>query len=224
MKKSQRLRLSALQTREAASLSETEQTELATLTALAAQHPDPAQDVDEAASPTSSVSSAPTFRSTLLGSLAAIRSKVAVGADLVTARAAIVTLTTERDQARAELATAQAAHAAALATAQAATAAATAQRDAIAGYFGLAATDLAGLDAAAVGALLTKRVSADAAEKLAELGFPAAQIPAATTAAGSAADNLSDLHAQMREEKDPKKLGELAARANALRDKLWGTN
>jgi hypothetical protein len=228
MRKSQRLRLSALLAKDQKDLSADERSELTTLQALAAQHPDAAQDTDDPASPTSQTSpssSAASFKSTLIGSLATLRDKAAVGADLVTARAAIIALTTERDQARADLAAAQTASATQATTLRAEITALTAQRDAFAGFFGITVSDLAAKDTAGIAELLKTRISAEATEQIAALGQPMAALPKQTGGnGGGALETLEDLHAQMREEKDLKKLGQLAAKANALRDKLWANN
>ncbi|HVT74577.1 MAG TPA: hypothetical protein VHD61_15695 [Lacunisphaera sp.] len=55
-----------------------------------------------------------------------------------------------------------------------------------------------------------------------ELGFNAGDLPAKTENPGGESATLAELQTQMAAEKDPTKLGQLAARANALRNKAWG--
>lgn len=227
MSKTQRSRLAALLAKDQATLSADEKTELANLQALAAQHPDASKDTDEpaaaaapapAATATGTTPTASTFKTALIGALSTLRDKAAIGTDLATARAELTqaradlaTRTTELTQARSDIA-----------TAQAQVTSLSAQLGTFAAYFGLTVADLVGKDAATVTGLLATKISAEATEQIASLGVPVGQLPQQTAGnGGGAAETLEELQAQMKDEKDPKKLGQLAARANALREKLW---
>lgn len=89
---------------------------------------------------------------------------------------------------------------------------------------GFKAEEMAGKSADDVKKALNARVETRSGERLAELGFPVSGLPASaeTASAAGTGDALADIQAQLGTEKDPKKAGELAAKANALRDKQWG--
>lgn len=189
MKKSQRLRLAELLAKDQATLAATEKTELASLQGLATQHPDAAKDTaDEPAAAAAVPAAATGFKSALMGALATLREKAAVGADLASARtdltaarATIATLTTERDQARADTA-----------TAQASMASISAEFTAFAGYFGIKVSDCAGKDAAAVHGLLAQKISIEAAEQVAALGQPMTQLPKQTASGAAEPTTLAE--------------------------------
>jgi hypothetical protein len=212
MKKSQRSRLAALRAKSQADLSEDEKKELQTLEALAAQYPDETKDEDDTAT-----AAAPTgLRAAVAKALHGLRNPNNVAADLVAARAQVATITTERDTARADVTardTTIAAHVASIS-------ALTAQVATFAAFFGLKPAELTGKDSAALTALLAEKVSAQAAEQLAGAGVPQAQLPKVTQTE-AAADTYDGIVAQMAAEKDPVKLGQLAAKANALRNAQW---
>lgn len=243
MKKSQRARLAELTAKAEADRTAIEKAEFAFLSQLATAHPDAAKDVDDtssaaagnAASPATAAASPaaganapppapavaaaqPPAGPTLRGFIQSLRGGAAVGADLVAARqtiaerdATIATLTTERDQARNDVA-----------AAQATIASLNSQLATFSAFFGLAAADLAGKKPAEVNALIQQKISAEAIERLAGAGAPAAGLPAPSSSPSASGDALEDIQAQMKTEKDPEKLGQLAKRANALRDKAWG--
>lgn len=219
MKKSQRARLAELNAKAEADRSAAEKTEHAALTQLATLHPDASKDIDDAnpaaaanaapastvaASPAAGANAPPAPAGTLRGFIQSLRSGAQTGSELVTARQQIATLTTERDQAR-----------------QSATVL-VAQVNAFAAFFGFSATDLAGKSGADVTALIDRRISEQAAEQVAALGVPPGKLPGKTGSDTGSGESLEELQAAMATERDPVKLGQLAAKANALRDKAWG--
>ncbi len=226
MTKAQRARLAALHalaTRTAA-----ESAELVSLAALASAHPDASKDTDAPAAsapaagtdpstlnPQLSTAGTPAVAAGLAGILqtafASVRSRVAVSADLTTARTHVATVTAECDTARTELAAARSQ----LATVSA-------QFGAVATFFGLKPEQLAGLDAAAATALFSRKVADTATDQVAALGFNVTAVPPpAPGHGGSAADTLEEVQAEMAGCKDPVALGKLAVKANALREKAW---
>lgn len=94
---------------------------------------------------------------------------------------------------------------------------------AVATAVGVKVEEIAGKPAGDVQKVFTARIDARAGERLAELGFPTSGLPASaeTAAAGNSGDDLADIQAQLKTERDPVKAGQLAAKANALRDKQW---
>jgi hypothetical protein len=231
MTKAQRARLAALHalaTRTAA-----EDAELVSLKTLATAHPDTSKDTDApaAAAPAAASPAAPAnspasgespaglaqppapagLAGILQTAFASVRSRVAVSADLTTARAHVATVTAERDTARTDLA-----------AARSQLSALSSQLSAMAGFFGLKPEQLAGLDAAAATALVSRRIADTATEQVAALGFNVTAVPpTAPGNGGSAADTLEEVQSEMAGCKDPVALGKLAAKANALREKAW---
>lgn len=126
----------------------------------------PATPAVEAAAPTG-------LAGVLATAFSSVRSRVTVSAELTAARAQIGTLTTERDQARTDLA-----------AANAQVAAAAAQLSAVAAFFGLNPSDLAGKKAAECTALLTQKISAATTEQVASLGFNVGTLPKQADAEG----------------------------------------
>lgn len=160
--------------------------------------------------PAASAASAGSLRAVIQGALAgaaAARGGSNVAAQLTELRTQLATATTERDQARADLA-----------TSQASLTSATTQVSAFCGLLGITAADLAGKDQAACATFLGARIKSAVGEEIAALGFPAAELPAASAAAGGG-EELADIQSQMATTTDPVALGKLAAKANALRDK-----
>lgn len=164
----------------------------------------PAAPVPAAAAP---AAPAPTLRSMVSAAVAAVKGGQAPAA-------ALATITAERDAAVQRATTAEAD----LATARASLVSAQTAVTAFCRIFGLEAKDLVGKDAAAISALAQNGVNAAIGEQMATLGFPAKDLPTASAAAAAGGDALADIQAQMTETTDPKKLGALAAKANALRD------
>ncbi len=220
MKKSQRLRLAALLGQ--ASLTQAEAAELAQLNALASQHPDAARDTDDtapaaaapvvapaaapaAAAPVTTPAAAPAatpFAGLLATIGAGFRSRAGLSTELTTARASIVALTRERDEARA-----------ALAPEQTARAGLTAQLAAVCAFFGVKPESLAGQTADQLRATFETAIQTAANAQLASMGVSAVTLPAPTAAGG---ESLEDVQAALAKEKDPVKAGLLAAKANKL--------
>lgn len=170
MSKAQRARLTELKAK--TTTTEAEKAELAQLETLAVANPDASKDTD-AAPVTPVTGPAPTtITGVLATAFAAVRNRAAVGADLVAVRAELATRTTELSAARAETVTARAE----TETANALLATATAQIGAIASFFGIKATELAGKDAAACSVLLTQKISDAALDQVAGLGFNAGAV------------------------------------------------
>lgn len=88
---------------------------------------------------------------------------------------------------------------------------------------GVKPDDIAGKPADEVQRIFNARIEARSGERLAELGFPVSGLPvsAETASKSGSGDDYADLQAQLATEKDPAKAGELAARANKLRDQKW---
>lgn len=148
--------------------------------------------------------STPTLGSVLKGAFSSLGDKTKLGADLAQTRADLATANTNLTAARAE-----------------ATAANTAL-DTMAAFFGMKRTELAGKDATAIGALIATKISESAIEELATAGVPPAALPKPSAGTGNAnSDKLEDVQAAMATTTDPKELGRLAAKANALRDAAW---
>lgn len=268
MKKSQRLRLAALQAQ--TSRTEAEAAELATLLALAAAHPDASKDEDDAKpdpKPAAALGLMAKFtaafqdKERLAADNTTLRARIATleaglagtvsladvltsaglkaaelsgksAADILaalrapsesasaTATAQVATLTTERDTARATLGS--------LASALGVSADQLAVTPENLAKFSIAADDAwkkltpvqqaAHLAQAAMNEVIAQRTLA----QVRELGFNADTLPGSSPSAGG--ESLADLQAQMAETKDPVRLGELASRANALRDQQWGKN
>lgn len=135
-----------------------EQTELDGLNVLLAANPPAA---------------AGTFAGVMAGIGAAIRGRTAAGAT-------VAQLTSERDQARASLATAQAD----LATARASLATAGAQVSAFTAFFAIKPDSLAGLTADQLRDTISAAVGAAATAQLGQLGIPAAALPAPDASLG----------------------------------------
>lgn len=210
MKKSQRLRLAALQGQ--ATRTDAEQAELATLQALAAQHPDAAQDSDDTSA------AAPLTAAGFMAKLtAAFNDKAALAQKNSELSARITALETERDQAAAAKASADAllvAANAATAEAQTKLTAATGQIAAFTSALGLKPDSLA--DASAVRAALTAKIDAGATERLAALGFPASGLPApSNSGTPSGADARIELW---------KQYNAIAATDFEARAKFWAAN
>ena len=234
MTKVQRARLATLQALAADELTAAQKTELATLAALAATHTDPAKDTDApaaAAAPAkpdpeqasaASASNAPTVRTVIAAAFNTLRSGNVVAADLATAQATIRTVTGERDQARNDLVTANAS----LGSLRSEIAARDSQLSTFASFLGLAATDLAGKDTAALQKLFGEKLALAAQEELATLGLPTGRLPKPTDSiSGAAAGSIEELEAQAAAEKDPAKLGVIAAAIIKIRDaKVTGKN
>lgn len=202
MKKSQRLRLAALTAQ--ATRTEAEATELAQLQALAATHTDPAADLADApAAPAPAATVIAPDRSTLRGFVASLVSGAQTGTALVTAQRDLATRTTERDTARASVATL------------------TEQVTAFAAFFGLTPTELAGKKSADVTALITQKISDHAVDLVAGTGVPLGKVPAASEA-GDTGSTLAEIQAELATCKDPVRAGVLAAQAKALREKQSG--
>lgn len=160
MKKSHRLRLSALTAQ--ASRTDAEAAELATLQALAEQHPDAAQDTEDAAPLT--------LTGVIASAFAAVRSKARLGSDLSSAQSQIATLTTDLEASQA-----------ALARTAAERDAAQSQLSELATFFGLNLGELSGKASADVSALIAQKVSAIALDQVASMGFDRDKLPAATS-------------------------------------------
>jgi hypothetical protein len=193
MNKTQRARLYALTAQ--ATRTEAEAAVFAQLQALAALHPNAALDTEDPATATASTTSpaavvaAPvvataqpgTLTTVIAGVMANIRGRAAVGADLAASRATITQLTTERDQARTALATAESART----TAQGHLAA-------FCAFFALKPESLAGQTAEQLQTTLTNAIAGAATAQLATMGVPAATLPAPanTVSADSKPDEL----------------------------------
>jgi hypothetical protein len=216
MKKSQRLRLSALLAK-GATLTTAEQLEVDWLSALAAANPDAAKDEDEGG-----------FRAALME---AVTGRKTLGADLTAAKARITDL---EGQLTAAKSAAPVLPEGALSTADTIAlrsqlkeatdqlATANAQLAVFGSALGLKAAETAGKSETDIRAAVDKRLALLAGEKIAELGFPENKLPASSqSSTAGTGDQLADLQAQLASEKDPKKAGELAAKANALRDAQW---
>ena len=76
--------------------------------------------------------------------------------------------------------------------------------------------------ATAIQNAVAQHISAGVAQKQAELGVPSAQLPAQS--ATGATETLEEVQSALLAETDPVKRGQLAARANKLRDALQGRN
>jgi hypothetical protein len=205
MKKSQRARLAVLAAKDAATLSAEEKSELATLQGIAATNTDSSQDIDD----TTPAAAAPSLTATLKGALSVLGDKARLGTELAQARARVTELegqlaasTTQVTDLRAQLAARET------------------QFAAIAGFFGLSAKELDGKEASAVHALIAQKISDSATEQLATAGVPAAELPKQTQA-GTAAETLDEIQAQMAKTTDAKQLGVLAKKANELRERQW---
>jgi hypothetical protein len=221
MKKSQRLRLSALLAK-GSTLTAAEQLEVNWLNALASANPDSSKDEDDSPSG---------FRVALME---AVAGRKTLGADLTTARARITELegqlAAKASPAAATLpegalaASDVAALKAQLTAANEKLTAAVAQLTVFGSALGMKADDVSGKSETEVRTAVEKRLGALAGEKIAELGFPENKLPASSSSGNGNAsgDTLEDLQSQLATEKDPKKAGELAAKANALRDQKWG--
>jgi len=172
MKKSQRLRLTALLAKDAATLSAAEKSELATLQALAAQHTDASKDTDDA------VKLSPAQFLAKLS--AAFTDKQALAAEVAAEKAKVADLTAKLATATAEKDTAAAAHAAAVTAkteVETKVTALTATLASFATAIGLKPEELAGKSAAEMQAAFNSRVVAHTTDKLAELGFPLSGLP-----------------------------------------------
>ncbi len=242
MKKSQRLRLAELLGRKNnGTLNPGETAELSQLEALASQHPDAAQDVDDtaAAKPLSPVdfmakmTAAFTAKAELAAENTRLRSGnvgdvslVAVLGALKIDAAALAGQSAEQIAAAilAPVAAAESAKTAAesaKATAEASLADARAALSAVATAVGLKPAELAGKPAAEIQTAFNARIEARSGERLAEVGFPVGGLPpsAAAGSASGSGDELADVQEQLRTTKDPVQAGILAAKANALRDR-----
>jgi hypothetical protein len=202
MKKSQRLRLSALAAIAEATRTAAEQAEFTTLTALASQHPDASKDSDDtapaapapaAAAPAPApapAAAAPTLR----GFIASIKAGATAGTELLTARATItahlatiathVATIAQRDT-----------QLSALNTQLAATAA---QRDTFAAFIGITAAELGTKTPGEITALITAKISAQAVEVVAATGVPVGTLPAQTGSTGSLAEEKTLTLAEFR--------------------------
>jgi hypothetical protein len=189
MKKSQRLRLTALLGKDQAPLTDAEKAELATLQALATANPDASKDTDDttpAAAPAAAAapapepagaagaSTAPPAAPTLRGFLASLKGNAAMGAELVTARTTIATQAAQLSALNSQLS----AKDSQLSALNSQLASANAQLSAFAAFFGLAVADLANKKPAEVNALITQKISDQAAEQVSAIGFPLSQLPA----------------------------------------------
>lgn len=178
MTKDQRARhatLSALTTEE---LTPAQAEELTTLQALAAQHPDPAQDTDGATAPEAAAPAAAekaeakparTLGEILRSALHGAKDPASTAATLTETQAQLATAQQTLETAQTDLA-----------TATARVAELTAQQAAVAALFGVEATALAGLDAPATTALFERAIATAAREQIAALGVAAADLPAPT--------------------------------------------
>jgi hypothetical protein len=169
MKKSQRLRLTALLGKDQATLSADEKSELATLQTLATANPDPSKDTEDTpATPAAVVvTPAPGLVASLKGALSGFGDKAKLGADFAQARADLATANTTITT-----------HVATIAARDGTIAAQAAQLATFAGFFGMPVADLAGKDATALAAVLAQKVSAHAVEALAGAGVPQSTLPA----------------------------------------------
>jgi hypothetical protein len=86
----------------------------------------------------------------------------------------------------------------------------------IAGFLGLKPAEVLGKTDTEIDTLCAAKLTAAATAQLAGRGFSPSTLPAAS--GGNGGDTLADLQAAMAETKDPVRLGQLAAKANALRD------
>lgn len=93
----------------------------------------------------------------------------------------------------------------------------------VAAAVGVKVDEIAGKPADQVKQIFNARIETRSSERLAELGFPVSGLPASaeTGSTSSTGDELADVQAQLAAEKDPKKAGVLAAKANKLRDAQW---
>ncbi|HSV73472.1 MAG TPA: hypothetical protein VLH79_06910 [Chthonomonadales bacterium] len=224
MKKSQRLRLTELLGKKSTgTLSAADQLELAWLNALASANPDAGKDEDDSPSG---------FRVALME---AVSGRKTLGADLAKATARITELESQL-KAAAEKAATPALPEGALASAdvtklrddlkaeQGTVSALNAQLAVFGTALGIKTAELAGKSEADVRTAVEKRLGALAGEKIAELGFPENKLPASTQAGSSSTgDEYADLQAQLATERDPVKAGQIAARANKLRDQQWAS-
>lgn len=206
MKKSQRLRLSALAAIAEATRTAAEQAEFTTLTALAAQHPDASKDSDDTASAAPApaaaapapapapAAAAPAAAPTLRGLIASIKAGATAGTELLAARATIT----------AHLATI-ATHVATIAQRDSQVsalnsqlAATTAQRDTFAAFIGITAAELGAKTPAEITALITAKISAQAVEVVAGTGVPVGTLPPQTQGDASLADEKTLTLAEFR--------------------------
>lgn len=148
---------------------------------------------------------------------ASLRDMIRAAAGVVkagtTPAAALATLTAERDAAAARATAAEAD----LATARASLTSTTGTLSSVCALLGLDTKELAGKDVAAVSALVQTRIQSAVTEGLANLGFPAAQLPAPDASATATGDSIDDLRAQLNTETDPAKKGALVAKIRQLR-------
>lgn len=173
-----------------------------------------------------------------------LRDKATMAADLAAAQKQAATLATENaqlkqdvatakasaEQASADLASAQTAHTTALDEAKAATktaqdqlATANAALAAFCAAVGLKHADLAAMTPADAEKALqeahAKHVSSGVAQRLGELGVPENKLPKSSSQ--TPAESLEEVQSALAAETDPLKRGQLALRANQLRDALW---
>jgi hypothetical protein len=180
-----------------------------------------APSVATPAAPTAPAAAAPApnaIAAALQTAFATCRNRVSVAADLTAARAALAARESDLVSVREALATATAS----VTAANVRVSEIGAQLGAVLSALGMKPEALTGQDAAAVRTTVTNHISAAASEQVAALGFNVAELPGqAPGNGGGAAETLEELNTQMAECKDGKKLGELAARAVALRNKCW---
>lgn len=94
---------------------------------------------------------------------------------------------------------------------------------AVAAYFGLRPEQMAAMTYEERESAIAQRAWSPLINAVASCGVPASDLPSKTMDGESASDSIEELQQQMREEMDPVRLGKLAARANALRDKQWNS-
>lgn len=157
---------------------------------------------------------------------AAFRAKESLAKENSELKARVTAAETARDEARAAQTAAETARTSAesaRAAAEAGLATAQASLAAVATALGMKPEELSGKSAAEVQQAFSARIEARSGERLAELGFPAAGLPsAAQTGSAASGDELADIQEQLKTERDPVRAGQLAARANQLRDAKWG--
>ena len=157
-----------------------------------------------AAAPAAPAPVATSLRAIVAASLAAVKGGRAPAA-------ALAALTAERDAALARATAAEAD----LASAQASLKSTGTHLSTVCSLLGLETKDITGLEAAAVSALFHDRLQAAVSEGLAGLGFPAAQLPAASASATGSAESIEELRASLNAETDPEKRGELVVKLRA---------
>jgi hypothetical protein len=182
--------------------------------------PAPAADAKPKASLTAS-----DFMAKLTAAFSAKETLAKENTELKTKLAAVEKARDEAKAAQAAAETAKAAAESAKAAADTSLANANTALANVATAVGVKPEEIAGKSAEDVQKVFNARIEARSGERLAELGFPVGGLPpsAESGSKGGSGDELADIQAELATTKDPKRAGELAARANKLRDAKWNS-